>query len=84
MTARHGFWLGLALGLTFALGFAAAVLVLPRAEAQSAPGTRWRYMTVRHGWDEGRWANEAGQNGWRFVGFDASSAHVLIFERPYE
>lgn len=82
MTATHGFWFGLALGLTFALGFAAAVLVLPRAEAQTAPATRWRYMTIAHGWDGGRWANEAAESGWRFVGFDQANSHALIFERP--
>ncbi len=82
MQTRLGFWVGLGLGLAFSAGFAVASWTTPHAQAQSAPTTRWTYRTIHHGWDEGRWAQEAGAQGWRFVGFDSTDAHTLIFEMP--
>ena len=79
MNTSRGFVAGLALGLVFALGFATATWLAPRATAQSSE--RWQYMVVNHGFDGGRWANDQGRVGWRFIGFDAHSDHVLIFER---
>lgn len=85
MTVRHGFWFGLALGLTFAFGFAAALVVLPRAQAQSGPGVeRWEYLRHDHGWDDGRWAREAGQQGWELVAIDfneRSTNRGMFFKR---
>ena len=80
MKTQMGFWVGLALGLAFSAGFAVASWA-PRAEAQTAAG-RWEYRTVHHGWDEGRWAQELGAQGWRFIGFEFGNPHILIFERP--
>ena len=80
MSTRHGFWFGLALGLFFAFGFMAANALTPTAEAQSA--RRFEYLSIHHGWDDGRWAAEAGRRGWRFVGFEYGNSHILIFERP--
>ena len=82
MHTQHGFWVGLAVGLAFSVGFAVASWTTPRAEAQSATGVRWRYRTIHHGWDDGRWAQEMGAQGWRFVGFEYGDNHVLIFEQP--
>ena len=79
MTTKQGFWIGLAMGLCFAVGWAAALASVSPARAQS--GRRFEYMTVGHGFDGGRWANEAGAQGWRFVGFDGGNSHMLIFER---
>ena len=81
MNIKHGFWLGLALGLFFSMGFVTATLVVPTADAQ-APPRRFEYRTIDHGWDDGRWANEAGRQGWRFLGFEFGNPHKLIFERP--
>ncbi len=79
MTLKHGFWIGIALGFSFVLGCGAAVTLIPPAAAQSTP--RYEYLTIDgHGWDDGRWANEAGREGWRFVGFDRG-AMDMIFER---
>lgn len=80
MTVKRGFWIGMAMGFCFALGCGAAITVIPPARAQSTP--RWEYLTVHHGWDGGRWANEAGAQGWEFVAFDQASSHQLIFKRP--
>ncbi|MCB9594065.1 MAG: hypothetical protein H6719_15130 [Sandaracinaceae bacterium] len=81
MHGKHGFWIGLGLGLFFSLGFLTATAMAPTAEAQRNR-QRWEYRTINHGWDQARWANEAGQQGWRFVGFEYGNAHKLLFERP--
>lgn len=80
MQMKHGFWMGLALGLVFSLGFVTATVITPTAEAQR--GERYQYRTIDHGWDQGRWANEAGREGWRFIGFEYGNPHKLLFERP--
>jgi len=80
MNARTGFFMGLALGLTFSLGFAAATWTTPTASAQRG-GPRYEYRTINHGWDDGRWANEAGREGWELIGFEYGNPHKLLFER---
>jgi hypothetical protein len=88
MQTRLGFFVGLGLGLAFSLGFAVASWTTPRAEAQvdtPAPAvtcgwpSRWEYQEIRHGWDDGRWAREAGAQGWRYV---TTMGGALVFERP--
>lgn len=85
MQTRLGFFVGLGLGLAFSLGFAVATWLTPHASAQTTAGAlpaRWEYMIVDHGFDHGRWANEQGAQGWRFVGYDIRREHEMIFERP--
>lgn len=84
MMTRHGFVLGLALGLTLSVGFVLGSMFTPHATAQTAAAapSRWEYTTLRHGFDNGTWANTQGTQGWRFIGFDGGDSHVLIFERP--
>lgn len=84
MTTRHGFLFGLALGLMFSLGFGAATLLTPRASAQTG-AQRWDGLRIDHGWDDGRWAREAGAQGWELVAVDFnehSSNRGMYFKRP--
>jgi hypothetical protein len=81
MSQRQTFFMGLALGLTLSIGIAIGALTTPHATAQTT-SSRWEYMTIDHGFDGARWANEAGANGWRYVGYDLRADHMMIFERP--
>ena len=77
MTKTNVFWIGVAMGFSFAVGCGAAVLVIPPARAQSTP--RYEYLTISHAWDGGRWANEAGAEGWHFLAM--VGLNTLAFER---
>jgi len=78
---RHGFWAGLALGLFFAFGFLTATVLTPTAYAQRTR-RRFEYLTIDHGWDDGRWAAQVGREGWLFLGLEFGNPHKLIFGRP--
>lgn len=70
MNTKLAFAFGLGVGLAFSLGFAAALaLTTPHASAQSAR-PRYEYLRMDHGWDGGRWAREAGQEGWEMFQFE--------------
>ena len=79
MTVKQGFWIGMAMGFCFALGCGAAITVIPPARAQSTQ--RWEYLEIEHAWDAGRWANEAGAEGWELVNYD-HQWHRMQFKRP--
>lgn len=79
MTMKQGFWIGLAMGFCFVLGCSAAITIIPNARAQSTP--RWEYLEIRHGWDGGQWAAEAGRQGWELVQFDRGDQQ-MVFKRP--
>ena len=67
MDIKKGFAIGAALGFAFGLGCATAATVIPPVRAQSTSVERWEYLEIQHGWDDVRWANEAGQQGWELV-----------------
>lgn len=80
MNITKGFALAVALGFAFGLGCATAVTVIPPARAQTGV-ERWEYLEIRHGWDDGQWANEAGAEGWEFVGFRPGYPNMLFKRR---
>ena len=78
MTKTSVFWIGALMGFSFAVGCGAAVLVIPAARAQSTP--RYEYLGIDQGWGGGRWANEAGAEGWHLVGI-LPVGGTMVFER---
>jgi hypothetical protein len=81
MDIKKGFSFGLALGFAFGLGCATAVTVIPPARAQSTSVQRWEYLRVDHGWDDARWANEAGQQGWELVQVGDPGGYMVEYFR---
>ena len=75
------FLLGLSFAAVYVLGCATARMIEPRVSAQEAPPgvQRWEYVMIHHGWDDGRWANEAGAQGWELIQFGAGHQ---VFKRP--
>lgn len=75
------FLLGLSFAAVYVLGCATARMIEPRVFAQEAPPgvQRWEYLRIEHGWDAGRWANEAGAQGWELV---AIGPGLQTFKRP--
>lgn len=76
------FLLGLSFAAVYVLGCATAPMIEPRASAQEAPPgvQRWEYLKINHGWDGGRWASEAGAQGWELVQYGPGDQQV--FKRP--
>jgi hypothetical protein len=64
MTKVTVFWIGVAMGISFAVGCGAAVLVIPPARAQTS--TRYEFLRVNGGWNDAQ-ANAAGAQGWHLV-----------------
>ena len=75
----RGFWLGLSLALAFIVGCVAAPFIVPPLSAQQQGVQRWEYYSLHPNANLAA-LNEAGQQGWEFVGTSHTGYYVL--KRP--